>query len=234
MYEIRSVRSKLASAAQSLAIIKRELLESQKANYADLQRPDFVWHYLLQSFSTMGGVSGWKGLIGNKANYGRMTFEALCDVPDTRRLAHATTICEDAKVRYAKQKGKYIVGCYERIIEIGGPQAAKDLLLGQPGRDAKVSFLKSFPGIGDKYARNIMMDVYHDDFRDSIAVDLRIQAISTQWELVFDSYTEHEAFYLEVARDADLNGWELDRLMFRYHTVFFPPIADSSCDVAVG
>ena len=71
-----------------------------------------------------------------------------------------------------------------------------------------------------------MMDVYHEDFRDSIAIDSRIQAISDQWELEFDSYQEHEDFYLEVAKLANLNGWELDRLMFRFQNVFYPPIAD--------
>ena len=45
------------------------------------------------------------------------------------------------------------------------------------------------PGIGDKYARNIMMDVYHEDFRDSIAVDARIKAVSERLGLSFASYS---------------------------------------------
>ena len=69
-----------------------------------------------------------------------------------------------------------------------------------------------------------MMDVYHQDFRDSIAVDSRIEAISEQWDLEFASYADHESFYLSVARYADLNGWELDRLVYRFQTVFYPPI----------
>jgi hypothetical protein len=78
--------------------------------------------------------------------------------------------------------------------------------------------LKKFPGIGDKYARNIMMDVYHPDFRDSIAVDARINAISNALGLSFASYRDHEAFYLDVAKEAGLNGWELDRLLFNFRT----------------
>lgn len=61
-----------------------------------------------------------------------------------------------------------------------------------------------------------MMDVYHEDFRDSIALDVRILAISKKLELSFSSYTEHEKFYLDVAREAELNGWELDRLLFNF------------------
>lgn len=74
-----------------------------------------------------------------------------------------------------------------------------------PGREAKIRFLESFPGIGPKYARNMMMDVYHEDFRDSIALDVRINV-------------EHEAFYRDAAREAGLNGWELDRLLFNYQS----------------
>jgi endonuclease III len=119
-------------------------------------------------------------------------------------------------------KARYIAGCFERIQRIGGPEAAKQRLLQQPGREGKIQFLKQFPGIGDKYARNIMMDIYHQDFRNSIAIDARIQRISTAWGLEFASYREHEAFYLRVAERAGLNGWELDRLMFHFTDDFIP------------
>jgi hypothetical protein len=76
-----------------------------------------------------------------------------------------------------------------------------------------------FPGIGPKYARNIMMDVYHDDFRESIALDVRIQAISKALGLSFPSYAAQEQFYLDVAHEAGLNGWELDRLLFNFRQV---------------
>lgn len=67
-----------------------------------------------------------------------------------------------------------------------------------------------------KYARNIMMDVYHKDFRNSIALDARIKGISSALGLKFSSYAEHESFYLNVARDAGINGWDLDRLLFNF------------------
>ncbi|MCA9169714.1 MAG: hypothetical protein KDB23_18700 [Planctomycetales bacterium] len=76
--------------------------------------------------------------------------------------------------------------------------------------------MKTFPGIGPKYARNIMMDVYHEDFRDSIAIDVRIKAVTKALGLTFASYDEHEHFFLGVAADAGLNGWELDRLLFNF------------------
>jgi hypothetical protein len=99
---------------------------------------------------------------------------------------------------------------------MGGPKAAKEALLSKPGRDEKIKFLKSFSGIGDKYARNILMDVYHPDFRESIAVDARINGLSKMLELEFDNYAGHEQFYLDVANEAGLSGWELDRLLFNF------------------
>jgi len=82
-----------------------------------------------------------------------------------------------------------------------------------------MKFLKTFTGIGDKYARNMMMDVYHEEFRDSIAIDSRIKGLSKAWGLV-RAYDEHERFYLGVARAAGLNGWELDRLLYNFHDEF--------------
>ena len=221
-------RERLSCAARTLARLKHHVLQSQKEHYEHLQRPDFLWHYLLQSFATMGGASGRDGLIGNKDNYRQVTYAAISDMPAAARLEHVSAACAKAKIRYAQRKAKYIIGCHKKIQALGGPEAAKGQLLQQPGRDAKITFLKSFPGIGEKYARNIMMDVYHDDFRDSIAIDSRIQAISARWELQFTSYLDHEEFYLSVARQAGLNGWELDRLMFAFQTVFYPPISTAT------
>jgi endonuclease III len=115
-------------------------------------------------------------------------------------------------------KARYILECFQYVETLGGPEKAKNLLLAQPGREGKIHFLRTFPGIGPKYARNIMMDVYQGDFRDSIALDTRIKSISIALGLSFSDsdYLEHEAFYLEVAHAAGLNGWELDRLLFNF------------------
>ena len=203
------------------------MLDSLKEHYGDLERDDFLWHYLLQSFATMGNISGWKGLIQNDANYRQITYDTLAKVPAASRLKHTLEICTNAKIRYPQKKAKYIIGCFEKIHNIGGQKAAKKALFEQLGCEGKINFLKKFPGIGDKYARNTMMDVYHDEFRESIAIDSRIEAISKEWKLSFKSYNAHEQFYLDVACDACLEGWELDRLMFRFQAVFYPPITIS-------
>ena len=209
-------QTRLVAVVRELAAEKHAALEKHKEGYADIARPDFLWHYLLQSFSTMGRSAGWHGLIGNKTNYNRVTYPALEALPAADRLRIAQEVCRAAKVRMPDIKAGYILGCFERVRGMGGPEAAKAQLLAESGREAKIRWLKAMPGIGDKYARNIMMDVYHEDFRDSIAVDVRIKAVSEALGLSFASYSSHEAFYLDVAHQAGLNGWELDRLLYNF------------------
>lgn len=215
MNDYPAIRSKLAAVAKALAVEHKSRLDSLKAWERYMERPDFLWHFLLQSFGTMGRASGWAGL-SKPENYNRITYEALTALPASQRLAVAESACRDGKVRMPVIKAGYIVGCFDRIKQLGGPEAAKKQLLEQPGRDAKIQFLKTFPGIGDKYGRNILMDVYHPDFRNSIAIDVRIKDISQFLGISFPNYAQHEQFYLDTAHEAGLNGWELDRLMFNY------------------
>lgn len=207
----------LVSIVRTLYKEKQSELERLKLEYSDIARPDFIWHYLLQSFSTMGRAAGWHGLIGNKTNYNRITYDTLAALPSINREIQVRQVCHDAKIRMPEKKTDYILGCFNYIQRLGGLAAAKAKLLAQPGRDAKIRFLQTFPGIGPKYARNIMMDVYHEDFRNSIAIDVRIKAISDSLGLSFTSYIEHESFYLNIAVDAGINGWELDRLLFNFN-----------------
>jgi len=211
-----AAKTRLVAVVRALAAEKRAKLDQLMEEHTGLARPDFIWHYLLQSFSTMGWASGLHGLIGNQDNYRRVTYTALAALTREVRGAQVRQVCQVAGVRMPDKKAEYILGCFDYVTRLGGPEAAKARLLAQPGREAKIAFLQSFPGIGPKYARNIMMDVYHEDFRDSIALDIRIKAITAALGLSFVSYTEEERFYLDVAHEADLNGWELDRLLFNF------------------
>jgi hypothetical protein len=217
MSDVLSARHRLVSVIRPIATKRRKTLEKLKKTERQLKRPDFLWHYLLQSLSTFGGVRGWNGLIGNKENYSKVTYKALSKLDAAERLATLKETMWEAKVRMPDKKAQWLAENFDLIKEMGGPKAAKEALLSKPGgRDEKIRFLKSFSGIGDKYARNILMDVYHIDFRDSVAIDARIKGLSKFLELEFDSYADHEQFYLGVAHDAGLSGWELDRLLFNF------------------
>lgn len=206
---------RLVSAIRKIAAARRRELEDLKRGRSGFKRPDFLWYYLLQSFATMGRASGAKGM---KREYHRVSYDALLKLAPAKRKKVVHEVCQDAKIRMPDKKARYILDCFDHVKRMGGPESARKLLVARRGKEAKMRFLDEFPGIGPKYARNIMMDVYHRDFRDSIALDARIKSISRLLGLKFTDaeYLAHEAFYIEVARMAGLNGWELDRLLFNF------------------
>ena len=61
-----------------------------------------------------------------------------------------------------------------------------------------------------------MMDVYHPDFKNYIAIDERIKKITRALGLEFRAYEPEEQFYLYVAKRAGLEGWELDRMLYGF------------------
>lgn len=211
---------RLVSSLKEVMKNKKDEIEKLKESYQDINRPDFIWHYLLQSFSTMGRSTGWQGLIGNKENYNKVTFSNLDSLGIAEREKLVTQVCKDAKVRMPSKKAEFILKCFTKITDLGGQEKAKEKLLSLQSRDKKIKFLMQFHGIGKKYARNIMMDVYHEDFRNSIAIDIRIKAITELLGLSFKTYEDEEQFYLSAGQEAGLNGWEVDRLLYNYRETF--------------
>ena len=107
-----------------------------------------------------------------------------------------------AGVRMAKKKARWLAENFRTIEGMGGLAAANRRALAQPGTAAKIAFMKQFAGIGEKYARNIWMDVYHPDFRNTVAIDKRIKSISQVLGVTLRRYEDHECFYQDLARDA--------------------------------
>lgn len=196
----------------------------------ELARPDFVWHLLLQSFATWGGTRGHIGLIGNQANYSRVTFGALSILDANERLGVISEVFQAAKINRPYSKAPLMTRNYDIVAEMGGPEEAKRKALAQEGTRAKIAFMERFHGIGPKFARNIWMDAYHPDFRDTIAIDDRIKRVTTALGYSFgpNEYEQHERFYQDIAREAWLQGWELDRLLYGFRDHFLAVIAADS------
>lgn len=209
-----TARSELIGIVRQLLSENRNLLDDQKKRVSDLDRPDFIWHYFLVSMATWGGSLGARELIRNGDNYRLVDYDNLSKLNSQQRQDQITKACHQAGLRYPNVKAKCIAECFDQVAEMGGPEAAKTLLLAREGKEGKMQFLRQLPGIGPKYAWNIMMDVYHPEFRECIAIDTRIKAITKALGLHFDGYKEHEDFYLSVASGAGIEGWELDRLLY--------------------
>src|SRR4051812_14081613 len=108
-------RAKLVEIVKRLAVEQKGLLEQLKAERRELERPDFVWHYLLTSMSTQGNARGWLGLIDNQDNYQRVTFEALSALPPEERLGTLQATMQAAKVRMPNKKARAMDQNYEKI-----------------------------------------------------------------------------------------------------------------------
>jgi hypothetical protein len=194
----------------------RKLEDLKQQGIRDRERPDFIWYFLLQSFSTMGNSRGWKGLMGTPENLASVTFDTLQSQTPAKRLKTLQDTLGRAKVRMPNIKAAWLVQDFALIQTLGGLKRARETAMAQPGAEGKITFLKNFAGIGDKYARNIWMDVYHPDFRNSIAVDERIKTVSAAIAATFPSYQAHEQFYLNIAREAGLDGWDVDRILYNF------------------
>lgn len=203
--------------------MKRKLAESKRSR-DDIKRADFIWHALLVSVATLGNERGYQGLIANEENYNRVTFVIISKLQKSKRLSHIEKVLREAKVRMPAQKARWLHSNHALISEMGGIEKVSALALSQKGREAKISFLKIFAGVGDKYARAIWMDTFHKDFRDSMAIDLRINQITAALGYEFKSYEEHEKFYQEIAKECDLLTWEVDRLLYNFKNDFLAGI----------
>jgi hypothetical protein len=164
----------------------------------------------------MGNSRGWEGLIGTPENYAQVIFDVVIALPPAKRLAHLDKTLRIAKVRMPAKKAAWFLSAVQRIVAGGGLPAMRQRLLDAPGRGGKIAFLRRFAGIGEKYGRNIMMDVFHPDFHDAIAVDIRIDKVLRVGGVALSRYEEKEAFLVEVAAEASLLPWELDRTLHHF------------------
>jgi len=206
--------------------MKKTLQELKTKARARAERPTFVWDSLVQSFATMGNSRGWAGLVENEENARRVSYAVVKALQPAKRLAHLDRVLRDAVVRMPTQKANWLVANFQRIERMGGVAKASKAAFDAPGRDAKLAFMLQFDGIGDKYARNIWMDVYHPDFHDAIAVDERIKKITATIGYSFARYDDHERFYQELAADAGLQPWELDRLLYHFNEPILAALLD--------
>src|SRR5690348_694400 len=113
--------------AEHLASVVRRLVEKHRARLEelktehDIKRPDFLWHHLLLSFGTMGRAAAWDRLKAPE-NYNRVTYEALDALYDEERRAQVSEVCRAAGLRMPNRKAEYILGCFEHVRTLGGPE----------------------------------------------------------------------------------------------------------------
>ena len=123
----QKARRRLGNVIKILAIEKRSFLETEKKKYPqEWERPDFIWHSILTALSSMGNSNGFKGLIENKENYNKVSFEALSEMDVSERLKVSQETLRMAKVRWPQKKAGYLAQNIEKIMKMGGPTDLSD------------------------------------------------------------------------------------------------------------
>jgi hypothetical protein len=212
-----SKRADLVAALKNLPPFMRRRLLELKAEAKELRkRPDLLWYLLLQSAATWGKSAGWDGLCADPATLASVAYSKLADLDQEDCQAELLAALRKAKVRWATRKARLLAANVSRIQEKGGNKQATKEMLGLSGFKAKFNFIRSFAGIGVKYGRNVWMDIYDADFRDSIAVDQRLDKLRVALGLADRGYKAAENFFGLIAREAGLEPWELDRLLYNF------------------
>lgn len=210
-------RALLVAALKNLPALMRHRLEELKAHADELRRrPDLLWFLLLQSAATQGNSRGWAGLCGDPETLRSVDYSALEPLSPEDREARLLAALRKAKVRMPSIKAPRLAENIQRIAEMGGVEEATKRMLSLPTQDEKLRFMRSFAGIGEKYGRNVWMDIYDPAFRNSIAVDERIKKIAGALGFKITGYQQAEAFFCDIAAEAGVEPWELDRLLYNF------------------
>lgn len=200
-----------------------ELVKTAKQNR---QLDDWLWFSLLSAMSTMGNSRGYDGLILDLHNYELVKYTNL-----QKNKSPYDTINEAlklAKVRRYAQKSRWLKDNFYFIESCGGLNNVQNFVNSIKGKSNILQFMKVFRGIGEKYGRNIFMDLYHPEFINSIAIDDRIMDISDELEIDYGtmSYEMHEQIYVEVAFECRIDSWELDRLLYQFKPYYLERIRE--------
>jgi thermostable 8-oxoguanine DNA glycosylase len=211
----KSAKARLVSVIRKLHHKYVGKLDEEKRRGALLwKKPDFIWESLLVSMATMGNSRG-EALVKRKDLHRRVAFAALSALSSAGRIRVLEETMRKAGVRWHRKKARWLGDNFSRLVADGGPETAKQKLESCQGREGAIRFLQSFRGIGEKYARDLMMNVYDPRFRESVAFDVRLNKVLEALSVKFSSYRKAEEFFLEVAHRAGLEGWEFDRLVYK-------------------
>lgn len=210
-------RSQLVIALKNSPEHMQERLREIKLEARGLrQLPDLLWYLLLQTAATQGNSRGWDGLCGDPDTFQSVAYPVLARLIPRAREEQLLNALRRAVVRMPARKTRWLVHNFTRVHQMGGVEKATQHMLSLSTRDDKLRFMKSFDGIGEKYGRNNWMVIYDPDFRDTVAVDERLKKVAKAIDFRINSYQHAEEFYIAIAREAGLEPWELDRLLYNF------------------
>lgn len=196
-----------------LAVEHHEQIERTKAiSLSWGEYPDWPWNGIVLSAATRGGSARWDRQVAPRyAN--ELSWSAIFDLSDAERHARFLTVG-----RFKNVTARWLEAAYQRFHQAEGPKGIRGSLAAKDAA-AVISYWRELPNVGDKYARNIMMDVYDGRFRDGyFAVDSRIKALLPSLGYQGRNvYCEQEAFLNALATEVGIESWQFDRLLYQAH-----------------
>ncbi len=97
----------------------------------------------------------------------------------------------------------------------GGPTTIRNQYRKLQTAEERIEFLKKIPGIGQKYARNIAMEVCDELACNHFALDHRLKTLISPFLRRNFSYREGEEFLRSVAARLHVDARTLDRTLYR-------------------
>jgi thermostable 8-oxoguanine DNA glycosylase len=226
-----TIRNRLVSFLRNLPPDVLENLNRRKTEGQTIRsRPDWLWYSLITSFSTMGNSRGYAGLMADPEILKSISYDNVAPLTPLKQRSIIEAALKRATVRMYRQKTEWLTSNFKIIEKMGGVSLANKQAFSQPGRAAKIAFLQQFHGVGDKYSRNIWMDIYDPDFHDAIAVDDRIKKVSAALGVPFSRYADHERYYQSLAGEVGMQPWELDRVLYGFQTEVLNTISASQAE----
>lgn len=206
-------RRDLIAALSEAVAGHREVLDRTKEVAADWgAHPDWPWNGLVLSAATRGGSARWERDVAQRYET-ELSWTILDVTPDDDRRRRFETVG-----RFWRRTASWLEFVFQHIHHAGGPAAIREVLAPLTAEDV-IAFWTALPEVGEKYARNIMMDTYDPRFRDGrFAIDSRIKSLLPI--LGYDGsnrYDSQEAFLDTLARELGVEGWELDRFLYQGH-----------------
>ena len=204
-------RADLISILRTRWQARRAELETQYVNDQQLaHHPDWPWSGFVVSFATNGGSKRFEQRIAPRI--AAFAWERVVRMTLEERKA--------AAIDLANPRRRHIVvsafeACFQRFFVAGGPPTIRREYLTFNSADGRIRYFKSFQGIGNKYARNMAMDVCDPLVSDSFALDSRLRNIARVVLQPMPGYQATEAWLRDVAAEVGIRPWYLDRLMYR-------------------
>lgn len=197
----------LQAAADRAAEIERSRRDAEAWG----RHPDWPWNGIILSAATQGGSARWAKVSLRYDD--ELSWSALSAAAPEERRRRLESVG-----RFWRRTADRLEKLRDRIEAVGGPAAIREKL--QPmDAAAIIDFWKSMPSFGDKYSRNIMMDIYDHRFRTAhFAIDSRIKSLLPFLGLrKTRGYTETEAQLAALAASLGMDAWTLDRLLYQAH-----------------